>query len=66
MLVGEKVPVAPVGRPETVRATAELKVAFPAVVKLRLPDPPGPMVSAVAEPFRVKAGASTVRVTLAV
>jgi hypothetical protein len=51
----------------TVNTTAELNVAFPAVVKVRLPvDPPGPIVSAVAELFRVKAGARTVSVKLAV
>jgi len=67
MLAGEKLPVTPVGSPDTVRATAELKVVLPAVVKLRLPDdPPGPMVTAVAEPLRVKDGASTVSVKLAV
>jgi hypothetical protein len=66
MLVGEKVPVTPVGSPETVRATAELKVELPAVVKLRLPFPNGPIVSAVAELFRVKDGASTVSVKLEV
>jgi len=66
MLAGEKLPVTPVGSPETLSATAELKVVLPTLVKLRLPFPPGPTVSVVAEPLRVKDGANTFSVKVAV
>jgi hypothetical protein len=62
---GLKVPVAPVGRPEIVRLTAELKLFMDVMVMVEVPDAPWIIVSEVGEAEMEKSG-TAVMVTLSV
>ena len=64
---GLKVPVAPVGRPETVRPTAELKPFRDVTVMVEVPEPLGAIVRDVGEALREKSGGgATINETVAV